>query len=434
MSKKWHSNLGFVASVVGAAVGLGSIWKFPYSIGENGGGAFLLSYIIFTIAFGIPLFLCEYVIGQYYHKNMVETIGAIVSPARKVFSPLKYLGHWGNFTMLLIMAFYSVVSGWCLYYLYISLSSSISFNDPNAVEFIWDNLMNSSFFMTLGHSIFIGLTGIIVIAGVNKGIENSSLVLMPILFLVLIGLVLNSMDFASFQDALNFMISFDKVGDMRSILIDALGQALFGLAVGAGCICTYTAYLQGKHNPLNLTLIISGLNLLVPILVVLAIFPALIENGIDLTSGPKLVFSAYPLAISNFANAPILIPSVFFLLVLAALTSAISLVEPAIAYLCERVKLSRNISSLLVLIFCWVLGEICILTFHSKTHIFDVIVAISTNYMLPLGAIGFAFVVGWIVPIEKSRDILKLSPLSYKIWLFQVRIVLPIAIFTIMLI
>tara|TARA_R110002110_G_scaffold404606_1_gene623053 strand:+ start:60283 stop:61653 length:1371 start_codon:yes stop_codon:yes gene_type:complete len=436
----WSSRLSFILVSAGAAIGLGNIWRFPYMAGENGGGVFVLTYLIFLVCIGVPAMIAELLIGRRGRQNPVGSLQRLAKESGRT-GAWAGVGWLGALTLVMVLSFYSVISGVSIAYLNYALQGAFATSDPTAIVALWDNLMSQPAMLVGWHSAFMVMTMGIVAFGVNKGIERSSKWMMPALFVVLILLVVYSAWIGNFQEAVNFLFSF-KVQDFTAhAALDALGQAFFTLATGAGAILIYGSYLSKKTNILNTVVIISGLDLLVALLSGLAIFPIVFANGLSPDGGPGLMFKVLPLAFSQMPGTNIVSVLFFLLLIFAAWTSSLSMAEPLVSLLTEKRKISRMKASFCIGLLAWSLGLLCALAFSSwsditlfKWHIDEIMIGIPTNILLPTGAFLFCVFVGWVMEEKYVADELQTqSKYLYRAWRFSIRYLCPTAILIVLL-
>lgn len=431
----WSSQLGFILATTGAAVGLGNIWKFPYMAGAHGGSAFVLIYLLALAAIGIPLMMGEMVLGRLGQHNPVATLSNLAKQY-KVSRKWSYLGWWGSITLLLVLSFYSVIAGWSLYYLALVLKGGLNGLSDQAVHQVWLDFQSSPKHLWLYHTLFIIMTLGIVSKGVQAGIEKSSRIMMPALFAILIVLVGFGASKPGFVQAWCFLFDFKMQAITPEIAIYALGHAFFTLAIGAGCILVYGAYLP-KSIPMTKTIfIITLLDVLVAVLSGMAIFPIVFSHDLPPQGGPALMFEALPIAFTTMGGGQWFGALFFSLLFFAALTSSISMAEPMVFLLTERFGMKRTKSSWIVGLLTWILGALCALSFNTWQNVtvlghtlFDAITDLTTNIMLPLGGLGFALFVGWCLPKSPLQKALNITNRrAFKLWHGLVRWLCPLGI------
>ncbi len=437
----WSSRLAFILAATGSAVGLGNIWRFPYITSDNGGGAFVLIYLLCILAVGMPIMFSEIIIGRRGRMSPINSLRelAIDANASKGWMGLGILGVIAGF---LVLSFYSVVAGWTLHYGFLyakELVGGTGVTDPTAN---FNGLLASAGEMTFWHGLFMVMTVSVVALGVEKGLERAVSVLMPILFVLLLILLGYGMNTGHFQEAVGFLFTPDWSMVSGSMIVTAMGQAFFTLSLGMCAIMTYGAYLpSGVSVPrVGTTVVIA--DTLVALVAGLAIFPIVISFGIDPAGGgPGLIFTSLPLA---FAEMPfgILYGMAFFLLLsVAAWTSGISLMEPATAYLVESTNLSRRAAALSVAGLAWLLGLASVFSFNLWSEvtiggrsIMGAIEYVANDIMLPLGGLLTAIFAGWVLSSKITREELddKMPDWAYNAWLWLTRVVTPALILVVL--
>lgn len=431
----WSSRLTFIIATTGAAVGVGNIWKFPYMAGQNGGAGFVLIYILAVFILGIPVMLAELFIGYRGRHNPVDTMKILAKEAN-VTTTWQNVGWWGLATLLLVLSFYSVISGWSIAYLIRAVSGQIAGQSAVEIRNYWHSFLNSPFQMILWHTVFMILTLWIVERGVRKGLELSTEWMMPLLFLALIGLDIYGFTTKGFNEAWSFLFSLKTELITPRVIIDALGHAFFTLAVGAGALLVYGAYVPKGNSICGPVIVIAGLDILVALLSGLAIFPIVFTYGLHPAGGPGLLFEVLPIA---FAQMPWggLVGAVFFLLfIFAALTSSINLAEPLVVLLAERYTKNRKIAAVIIGFIAWVLGIGSCLSFNrwenyklfGQWNFFGVVTDLATNIMLPIGGLCFAIFAGWIMHKKTVQADLQLSTFWFNLWHFLIRYIAPAGI------
>ena len=399
------SRWGAVLVAAGSAVGLGNIWRFPYIAGENGGAIFLLIYIGCILLLGLPILLAEFSIGRHTHKNAV---GAF----RQIGKRWSFIGYLSVIAPLLILGFYFVVSGWTLEYLVVALSGNISrYGNPAVNAQLFDQFTLSPLRPVIYTVVFVLLTHVIIALGVQKGIERSSKLLMPMLFFVLIVLALRSVSMENGIEGLRFVFRPDFSKVTASTLLNAMGQAFFSLSIGLGTMITYASYFKPETRLQKTALNVIALDTLVAVLASIVIFPAVFSVGIAPSSGPSLVFVTLP-AIFNTMNLSTLWASAFFLLLaVAALTSTISLHEVLTAYISEEWHLSRSKAAWITTVAVALLASAASLsigigreyTICGKT-LFDGLDFVTANILLPAGGCFISLFTGWVMERKALHD------------------------------
>ncbi len=438
---EWSSRFAFILAATGSAVGLGNIWKFPYITGENGGGAFVLVYLLCVLLIGIPLMMAEVMLGRRSKGNPIHTMEVLTAEAGadKNWHYLGWMGVTGGF---LILSYYSVIAGWSTAYVVKAFFGSFSGANASEVKAIFDNFVASPLQLIFWHTAFMLATMFIVVRGIEKGFEKSVRWLMPWLFALLFLLVAYAMTTDGYFKGLDFLFKpdFDKL-TANSILV-AMGQAFFSLSLGMGAIMVYGAYLPKDVSIAKAAMIIAGADTVVALLAGIAIFPIVFSNGLHPNSGPGLVFETLPIAFGNMFGGWLFGVMFFIALVFAALTSSISLIEPAVAWLIENKGFSREKACLISGLIAWLLGLGTVFSFNAwknfklfERNLFELIDYLTANLMLPIGGFCIAVFAGWVMHAEHSKEELDLpgEHVSYAIWKFLVKFIAPAAVFLVFL-
>lgn len=437
----WTSRIGFILVTAGAAVGLGNIWKFPYMAGNNGGGIFVILYLLCTLFIGIPAMIAELIIGREGRKNPVDSLKDLAAKQQHT-RKWQGAGWLGAATLLLVLSFYSVVSGWSLAYLVFNLKGYFINATPTGIMTIWHELLHSPLALIGWHSFFMFLTLLVVALGINKGIERASRWMMPSLFIILILLVINSAIQGDFLAACHFLFSFKVEQLNMTAVINAMGQAFFSLATGAGAILMYGSYLSRKTPVLSTVFIISGLNIFVALLAGLAMFPIVFAHGLTPESGPGLMYLALPIAFSKMPGSTFVGGGFFILIIFAAWTSSISMAEPLVALLQEKWQIKRRMGSIYVGLAAWTFGLVSVFSFNvweevrffNRWGIFQILTDLPTNIMLPIGAFLFCVFAGWIMNKDSVRDEFgHQNDVLYKTFLLLIRYIAPASILIVLI-
>ena len=398
------TRLGIIFATAGSAVGLGNIWHFPTTCGQNGGAAFVLLYVIITLLIGIPGMMGEFIIGRNGGKNAVSSYRK--AGGKKVFGIIGAIGVLGG---SLILGFYSVIAGWCVYYFGLALGDGVlggqeHINNTFAHLMAPDNYLPSV--ISVG---FILLTQMIIVRGVRKGIEWASKIMVPTLIMLLILLIGASCSLPNAFDGIRFLLNPDFTKLNAHVAFKALGEAFFSLSLGAACLCTYASYFKEETNLLRSTVEITLIDVAVAMMAGLMIFPAAFSVNVEPDAGPSLVFMTMPNVFEQaFPHSVAYVVSVMFylLLTIAALTSTISMHEIGTAVISQETPLSRSKAAWVVSAFCSVIG---VLSAYSLSHkgvglfgdsFFDNFDKLTANIMLPLGALFTILIVGWVMPKE----------------------------------
>ncbi len=430
----WSSKMAFILAVTGSAVGLGNIWKFPYVAGENGGGAFVLVYLACVALIGMPVMMSEILLGRRGRRNPIATMALLGKEEGK--SPnWKWVGGMGVIAGILILSYYSVIGGWTLSYV---LSSAVgTFTDAGAAEVtaVRDGFIGSWQKVALYHTIFMALTIFVVARGVERGLEQAVRFMVPallVLMLVLLGYSINS---GYFGAGLEFMFTPDFSKLSWDTVLAAMGQAFFTLSIGMGAVMAYGAYLPEETSITGAAAAVAIADTAIAILAGLVIFPLVFANDLNPGDGPGLVFITLPLAFGQMAGGVFFSTIFFVLLSFAAWTSAISLMEPAVAWVMEQLNQSRARAALVIGLSIWALGLGTVLSFNVladfkflRGTIFDNLDYLTINIMLPLGGLLIAVFAGWVMCRNSSADELGGAGTSYKLWRLLVRYVAPIGI------
>ena len=430
----WSSRMAFILAVTGSAVGLGNIWKFPYVAGENGGGAFVLVYLACVALIGMPVMMSEILIGRRGRRNPIATMALLGSEEGKS-SNWKWLGGLGVIAGVLILSYYSVIGGWTLSYVFTSASGA--FSGASAVEItgIRDAFIGSWQSVALYHTIFMALTIFVVGRGVERGLEQAVRFMVPallVLMLVLLGYSINS---GYFGAGVEFMFTPDFSKLTWDSVLAAMGQAFFTLSIGMGAVMAYGAYLPEETSITGASAAVALADTSIAILAGLVIFPLVFANNLDPGDGPGLVFITLPLAFGQMAGG-VFFSSIFFILLsFAAWTSAISLMEPAVAWIMEHLHRTRTQAALMTGGSIWALGLGTVFSFNILSDftflrgtIFDNLDYLTINIMLPLGGLLIAVFAGWVMCRNSTADELGGAGTSYKLWRVLVRYVAPIGI------
>ncbi|MDR2126591.1 MAG: sodium-dependent transporter [Prevotellaceae bacterium] len=395
----FNSKLGLIMASVGSAVGLGNIWRFPCEAGEHGGGAFLIVYILCVMLLGLSVMLAEFFTGRASQK---DAVGAF-----KILAPntmWKIIGYNGVIAAFLIFGFYSVVSGWTLEYIYQSASGNLRADSVEEFTANFGKFTSDVFRPVLWVVIFTLITHIVVSSGVKKGIERSSKIMMPLLFVILIILGIRSLMLPNAVEGLKFFFNPDFGKINSAVILSALGQAFFSVSVGMGCMITYASYFNKSINMPNTAVSVVALDTLVAVLAGIIIFPAVTSFNISPSQGPTLVFVTLPNIFQQMPFGDLWSFIFFVLLAIAALTSIISLHEVVTAYLHEQYRMSRRKATAIVSLCGLALGIICSLSFGVLSHvkifgviIFDLLDFVTANLMLPAGGMLICIFAGWFI-------------------------------------
>lgn len=438
MHGTWNSRWIFILAATGSAVGLGNIWKFPYIAGENGGGAFVLVYLACIALVGIPIMMAETMIGRRGRQSPVNTMHDLTIEAG-MGKAWVGIGWVGVIAGLLILSFYSVIAGWSLKYIFMMASGEFANATADTVNAQFETLLANKSDLIQWHTIFMLMTLLVVTAGVTKGLGNAVRILMPVLFILLLVLLGYGIKEGNFSEGFAFLFNFDFDKLTKGSVLTALGHAFFTLSLGMGAIMAYGSYMPDDAPIGKTILIVAALDTVVAIIAGLAIFPIVFAHpGIEPSAGPGLLFVSLPLAFGNMTGGVIFGTTFFVLVSLAAWSSAISLIEPGVAWLVETKKFNRLFANLLLGGIAWFLGLGTVLSFNDWSgpdhHImgvtvFDFIDKLTANFMLPLGGMFIAIFAGWCMHKNHVRkEMSHESEDVFEIWHVLIRYVSPLLV------
>ena len=425
---------GVLVATVGSAVGLGNLWRFPYLVGQNGGAAFILIYLAFVLIICMPIIVSEFIIGRRTQANTVKAF-QILAPG----TPWSLVGVMGVIAALAILAFYTVVGGWTFDYLVRSVMYIFSKPDVTSLEQQFTQMVTSPVRPIVWTVLFMGVNAFIVMCGIKKGIEKYSRIMMPVLFLMVLILVARSLTLEGASAGLQFLFKPDFSKINTKVVLAALGQAFFSLSLGMGCLITYGSYIPKNENLNKLAFTTGIADMLFAVLAGLAIMPAVFAFGVSPEEGPGLVFIVLPRIFAQIPLGNVFAVLFFAILLIAAITSVISLMEVVTAYVTERFKMKRKVAVALISVFVTVCASFSSLSQGVLAHvkifgksIFDFFDHLSANILLPLGGFFIVIFMGWYLKKEvvydeyTNKGTLKgtLFSMSY----FILRYVAPVAI------
>lgn len=444
---QWSSRFAFILAATGSAIGLGNIWRFPYMLGNSGGSAFVLIYIICALLMGIPVMIAEIMLGRRGRQSPINTMRTLAEE-EGLTKHWQWLGMMGMLAGFLIMSYYSVIAGWTLAYIFRAGTGMFEGASPERISKIFSDLVSSPEQLLAWHTIFMVMCAVVISRGVRGGLEKAVRILMPALFLLLLVLLGYAMSTDKFLYAMKYLFvpDFSKISDhFGEVFINASGHAFFSLSLGMGAIMIYGSYLSEKASITGATLIIAGADTVAAILASMVIFPLVFTYNLEPASGPKLIFITLPIAFSQMPYGTIFGTLFFFLVMFAAWTSAISLLEPAVTWLVENKGLSRHRATAFTAIVAWFLGIATILSFNywafdfkfagMEKHdgFFDILDILTANILLPLGGLLIVVFATWIMAKKSSWDELKTSNFVYGLWRFTGRYITPVGIILIFL-
>lgn len=428
------SKLGIIAAAAGSAVGLGNIYRFPCELGNNGGGAFLLVYLLIVLCLGVPVMLSEFIIGRRAQKN---PIGALKMLRPRSGWPV--IGYMGVLCAFIIMAFYSTVAGWTLEYIVKAVGNQFHGKELSVIEQEFADFHDMGWKNVLWQAVFIFLTGFVVFKGVADGIEKYAKILMPVLVAILVVLGIRAVTLPGAKEGLTFLFKPDFSKITGSVLISALGQAFFSLSMGMGVLITYGSYIQKDDNLTTTALSVTLSDTLIAVLAGVVIFPAAFSFGVQPTAGMGLVFNTLPMIFNQMAGGYFFCIIFFVLLAVAALTSTISLLEVIVAYFVEELRMSRRWATVIASLGCMAIGVFASLSLKSDTgftiaglSFFDSLDFISAKVLLPIGALFIVVFVGWVMGKKTFNEEItnngKLKLSIKSVIFFIIRYLAPLAI------
>lgn len=433
----WKGRWTFILAATGSAVGLGNIWKFPYMTGENGGGAFVLMYLLCIAIIGIPVMMAEIMLGREGRSSPISTMQTLAHKygAPKWFSLVGWMGAVSGF---LILSFYSVIAGWTFYYMVeLGLGAFAGATAQTSAQ-TFGVLMADPVTQLGLHSAFMGLTAGVLCLGVIKGLERSIRFLMPMLFIMLLVLLGYSLTTPAFMQGFEFLFYPDFSKLRATSVVEALGHAFFTLSIGIGAIMAYGSYMPAKANIGKTVLAVVVLDTLCALTAGLIIFPVVFSYGLEPSSGPGLLFQAVPLAFAALPGGQYVGAFFFVLVLIAAWTSAISMAEPMVAWLVEK-GIGRVKATLGVCGVAWVLGFATILSFNHWSEVkvfgrtvFDNIDFLTASVLMPLGGLLIALFVGWFMAKELAAKAMHVQDgWQLNLWRIVLRYLSPLAILVI---
>lgn len=431
------SRIGVILATAGSAIGLGNIWRFPFTTGQNGGAAFILVYFVCVLLLGIPGMVSEFIVGRRAQTNAARAYGSL---GRKEW---RFVGYLGILTSTIILGFYAVVAGWCLQYLFAAIAGQLT-GDAAYVLNYFKTFSSDSVKPCLWAVAFVLITHLVVAMGVNKGIERVSKLLMPLLLLILMILVIASCMLPGAEAGIEFLLKPDFSKVTGDVFLDALGQAFFSLSLGTACLCTYASYFKPDTNLLKSSVQIALLDSGIAILAGLMIFPAAFSVGIQPDSGPSLIFITLPnvfnQAFAAFPGNGYIISCLFYaLLVFAALTSTISMHEIGTAFFHEELRLPRIHATWILTVVCSVIAVLCSLSVGANKNIalfgmplLDFCDFLTAKLMLPMGAFLTSIILGWLVNRQMVKDEFtnkeSIQESFFPVYMFAIRYIVPLCI------
>ncbi len=431
------SKIGVILASAGSAVGLGNIWRFPTEVGQNGGAAFIFVYLIFVFLLAMPVMVCEFIIGRSSKANTVDAY-RVLAPGK----PWIVVGFLGVVGGTLVLSFYSVVAGWTLHYTIDSFMARLMGEQDFGAAF--SDFVSNPWKPLIYQFIFLLITHWVVARGVERGIERFSKVMMPVLFIIMLVLVCCSLAMPGASEGITFLLKPDFSKVTPSVILSACGQAFFSLSVGLGCLATYASYFKSETPLVKSAMSVCAIDSMVAILSGFIIFPAVFSVGVQPDAGPGLVYITLPHVFNTaFAGAPVIgycFSGLFYiLLLLAALTSTISMHEIATAFTCENYKMPRKYATIVTTVICMVLGAACSLSFGVWSDVkimnrgfFDLFDFLTAKFSMPFGGILISIFTGWYLNRKLVlRELTNNGTLKVKglrVLIFLIRWVAPIGV------
>ena len=430
----WSSRMAFILAVTGSAVGLGNIWKFPYIAGQNGGGAFVLIYLACVILIGMPVMMSEILIGRRGRRNPVATM-KLLGKEEGSSGRWGWVGGMGVVAGILILSYYSVIAGWTLAYIVKSATGAFAGATPDVVSAEFGSFVGDWRQVGLTHTIFMALAIFVVARGVERGLEQAVRFMVPALLVLMLVLLLYSINSGYFGQGVAFMFTPDFSKLTWGSVLAALGQAFFTLSIGMGAVMAYGAYLPEETSITGASAAVVVADTGIAILAGLAIFPLVFANGLTPADGPGLVFNTLPLAFGQMSGGVFFSTIFFILLAFAAWTSAIGLMEPAVAWIVEHFNRTRAQATVMIGLLIWVIGFGSVLSFNVLAEVkflagtlFDNVDYLTSNIMLPLGGLLITIFAGWVMSRNSTSNELGDSGGLFKSWRLLARFIAPIGI------
>ncbi len=435
-SVQWSSRLGFILASAGSAIGLGAIWKFPFWAGANGGGAFILPYVVFTLTTGLVLLMAEIAIGR-------RGRGSAVSAMRRIGGrPFAFLGAFAVLTSFLILAYYCVVGGWCVAYLAQSLTVGVVTENAQTLRNDFREIVSTGWINIAWLFSFLSLTALTVGCGIEKGIERVSKLLMPMLFVMMLAVIIRGLTLDGAMEGVKYLLSFRPEDLSPGAILSAMGYTFFSLSLGAGILITYGTYLPKRADIPAASLWVALLSIQASLLAGLMVMPAVFAFGVAPDAGPGLVFITLPMIFAHIPGGSIFAAIFYVCLLVAALTSSVSLLEVVVAFLHNEWRLSRSTATIVSFVLLFFLGSLSALSFGELSeftllgrNFFDFFDFVCTNFMMPVGGLAVAALMAWKAWPAMREELTSAKPLSSGV-LFAIRVVLgvlaPILVLTTM--
>lgn len=443
--QQWSSRFAFLMAAVGSAVGLGNVWRFPYLAGENGGGAFIAIYAVTTLAIALPILMAEIMLGRMGRQSPINAMRTLISENRAA-RLWMLIGWGGTLGAFIVLSYYSVIGGWALKYVELALTGAFAGDTEAAAAEHFSAFVASPGDVFVWQTLFLLITVGIVAAGVTSGIERTVVLLMPLLFVLLAGMAIYATTTPGFGEAMVFMFAFDLSEVTPDTILAAIGQGFFSVSVALGAMMTYGAYLDKNVSIGRSAVFIALADTTVAILAGIAIFPLVFTYGLEPSSGPGLTFITLPIAFGTIGSGVIIGAVFFFLLSVAAVTSAISLLEPVVAWVEEGIRLPRPALAIIVGALAWIAGIGTVLSFsawadfhpmaafgvmETKT-VFDVLDFTTSNIIMPTVGLLMSLFAGWVLSGPLVEEALGAKGKAwFPLWRFALRFIAPVGVVSI---
>ncbi len=442
----WSSRSAFLLACIGAAVGLGNLWRFPFEAGENGGSAFVLIYLLFILLLCVPIIMAELALGRRGKSSPVNAMRNLIA-AERASGAWVIIGWFSILTPFIAISFYSVVAGWTLEYLVRALNGAFDTYNATVSQHSFEQLLSNPGRMLLMHTLFLGLATMVIARGLKGGIEWVAKLVMPMLFVLLVVMVVNAALYADIERGLAFLFNPDFSKINAEVAFLALGQAFFSVSVGVGALLTYGAYLPAGISIPKSAVVIALVDTLVALMAGIAIFPLVFAYGLSPDSGPGLIFVTLPIAFGQF-DSGILGVMFFALMFFAAFSTVVAMLEPVVAWSIEKTGDSRPVMAWITGVLAWVLGVAALLSFNiwrgvyplgwvpmlADKDIFDVLDFVVSNLLIPANGLLLALFAGWAMSKSSMLEEFSLkNRYVFRYWLFSIRYLAPVAILLVLI-
>lgn len=431
----WSGRLAFVLAAAGSAIGLGNLWKFPYITGMNGGGAFVLVYLICIALVGLPILIGELYIGQKGQSNAVASFEKMHKKGTFWALP----GYMGLLAAILILSYYSVVGGWILDFGLRAVSADFEGKSAKVIADMLGGLFSDPGRMAISHTIFMALTTAIVVGGVKNGLERWTKILMPTLFVLLVIMFIKAIGMGGFGKAMEFLFKPDFAKLTAESILEAVGHSFFTLSLGMGAMITYGSYLNENENLIKTGALVAFLDTFIALMAGVVIFSIVFSFDLEPGSGPGLMFATLPGLFAQLPGGYYLAVAFFALVSFAALSSSVSILEVTVSYFSEKMNQSRKKVSIISGLVIYVMGFLPLLSFNKAADVkifgvgfFDLFDIISSNYLLPIGGLLISLFMGWILSKDACDKITGGNKIASAGLLWSLRVVAPGAVFVVL--